>query len=173
MPKTKRSSAPHDVSAAELRARVEVVSRALDDVRALLADADPVRDPAGFAEREKKALAILDELPSVLPLGEPLSDAKRAELEEQLEDAPDDETMRKILELAVTVLDDPSTPADVRAELEEQDPRGALARLDHAAILQKAADEARALADEITARSEGAERPDPAFAPKPPKRTLS
>lgn len=167
----KRGPKSNDIPASELRARVEVVSRALDDVRKLLADVDPIADPAEFAEREKQVLAIFDELPQVLPLDEPLSDEERAELEEELEDAPDDETMRKILELAVKVLEDPSTPADVRAELEANDPREALAALDRVAILQKAVEDAQAVADEIEARSEGKKAASPfAFAtPHKPK----
>jgi hypothetical protein len=160
-----------ELPAAELRARVEVATRALDDVRTLMTGVDPLKEPAKFAEREKKALAIFDEIPDVLPLDEPLTDAERAELEAKLEDVPDDETMRQILELAVQILDDPQTPADVREQLAKQDPRKAIAALDRLALLRKVAEEAEAVAAEIEALSEGrdARAPDPAFSPKPKK----
>jgi len=110
----KRSRVPY----AELRARKEVAERALDDIRLLMADADPLGEPEEFAAREKKAMVLLEELTTLLPKEEPLEPEERARLEKELEDKPDNETLRKILLEMERFLDDPSFPEEMRAEVD-------------------------------------------------------
>ena len=71
---------------AVLRARKELAERTLDDIRNLMADADPIGAPADFAVREQKALALFSELNSLLPSAEPMSPEERARLERELAD---------------------------------------------------------------------------------------
>ena len=129
-------------------------------MRGLIEDADPIRDPRGFAERETKVLAVFDKLREILPQDEPeLSPAKRAELEVSLEDAPDPEEMRHMLNVALEIVNNPEIDPSVRAELASHNPRAALEALDRANILQAVADDARALADEIDAKRKGLPAP--------------
>jgi hypothetical protein len=135
---------------AELRARKELAERALDDIRNLMADADPIGAPADFAEREKKAMALFDELHSLLPMQEPLSDAERAKLERDLADKPDDATLRQILLEMERFLDDPAFPQEFRDQVDREQIREALASLDEVALLTPIARATAALAKELS-----------------------
>jgi hypothetical protein len=141
----KRTRIPY----AELRARKEVAERALDDVRLLMADADPLNAPEDFAVREKKAMSLLSEVASLLPTQEPLSPEERARLEKELEDKPDDDTLRAILLEMDRFLDDPAFPAEMRAEVDRTQIRDALASLDEVALLTPIARATEALANEL------------------------
>lgn len=135
---------------AELRARKELVERALDDIRNLMAEADPIRAPGDFAEREKKALALFDEIHSLLPAQEPLAPEERARLERDLADKPDDETLRKILLEMERFLDDPAFPEEFRDQVDREQIREALASLDEVALLTPIARATAALAAELS-----------------------
>ena len=135
---------------AELRARKELVERALDDIRNLMADADPIGAPADFAIREKKALALFDDLHSLLPSQEPLTPEERAKLERDLADKPDDETLRKILLEMERFIDDPAFPEEFRSQVDRESIRDALASLDEVALLQPIARATAALAQELS-----------------------
>jgi hypothetical protein len=135
---------------AELRARKELVERALDDIRNLMAEADPIGAPADFAEREAKALALFDEIHSLLPMEEPLAPEERARLERDLADKPDDETLRKILLEMERFLDDPAFPEEFRDQVDREQIREALASLDEVALLTPIARATAALAAELS-----------------------
>jgi hypothetical protein len=135
---------------AELRARKELVERALDDIRNLMADADPIGNPADFAIREKKALALFDDLHSLLPSQEPLTEAQREKLERDLADKPDNETLRQILLEMERLVDDPAFPEEFRAQVDREQIRDALASLDEVALLQPIARATAALANELS-----------------------
>jgi len=135
----------------ELRARAELAQRALADVATLMEDADPIGAPDDFAERERKAIALLEQDGSLLPQGEPLSDEERERLEEELADAPDEETMREIFRIAKTVMDDPSVPQDVKDELSRVGIGAAMATLDELDVLEPLARSADALAQKLSA----------------------
>jgi hypothetical protein len=141
----KRTRIPYD----ELRARKQLVERALDDIRNLMGDADPIGAPADFAEREKKAMALFDEIHSLLPSQEPLTPAERARLERELADKPDDETLRKILLEMERFLDDPAFPEEYRDQVDRAQIHDALAALDEVALLTPIARATAALADEL------------------------
>jgi hypothetical protein len=145
-PKPKRVRIPF----AELRARKQLAERALDDIRNLMADADPVGAPDDFKEREKKALALFDEITALLPTQEPLSPEERARLEEELADKPDNETLRKILLEMERFIDDPAFPEEYRAQVDREQIREALASLDEVALLQPIARATEALANELS-----------------------
>ncbi len=142
----KRARIPY----AELRARKELAERALDDIRNLMADADPIGAPEDFAERERKALALFDELNTLLPMHEPLSPEERARLERELADKPDDETLRKILLEMEKIVDDPAFPAELRSQIDRDQIRDALASLDEVALLSPIARATAALAAELS-----------------------
>jgi len=141
----KRTRIPY----AELRARKEVAERALDDVRLLMADADPLGAPEDFAAREKKAMALLSEVADLLPTQEPLAPEERARLEKELEDKPDDDTLRKLLLEMERFLDDPAFPEEMRAEVDRSQIHDALASLDEVALLTPIARATEALANEL------------------------
>jgi hypothetical protein len=141
----KRTRIPFD----ELRARKQLVERALDDIRNLMADADPIGAPADFAEREQKAMALFDEIHSLLPSQEPLAPEERERLERELADKPDDETLRKILLEMERFLDDPAFPEEYRDQVDRAQIRDALAALDEVALLTPIARATAALADEL------------------------
>jgi hypothetical protein len=126
---------PKRVPYAELHARKELVLRALDDVREILADADPVGDPTGFAVLEKKALAIFDDINSLVPPTKPLTPAQRARMQRELEDKPDDETLRAMLKEMEKLLDNPATPPEMKAVISREQIHDALAGLDEVALL--------------------------------------
>jgi hypothetical protein len=134
---------------AELRARKELAERALDDIRTLMADADPVGAPEDFAIREKKAIALFDEITSLLPSQEPLSDKERARLERELADKPDNETLRKILLEMERFIDDPAFPEDMRSQVDREQITDALRALDEVALLTPIARATEALANEL------------------------
>ena len=123
------------VPLAELRARKEVVLRALDDVRNLLSDVDPLGDPVGFHQREQQAMAIFDQISSLVPATKPLTDKQRAKLERDLADKPDDETLRAMLMEMERMLDDPSIPEELKAVISRDQIRDALTSLDEVALL--------------------------------------
>jgi hypothetical protein len=141
----KRVRIPFD----ELRARKQLAERALDDIRTLMADADPIGAPADFAVREKKAMALFDELNGLLPVHEPLSPEERARLERELADKPDNETLRKILLEMERFLDDPAFPAEMRDQIDREQIHEALASLDEVALLTPIARATEALANEL------------------------
>jgi hypothetical protein len=134
---------------AELRARKELAERTLDDIRALMLDADPVNAPADFAAREKKAMALFEDLNSLIPPHDPLSDEERARLEAEMADKPDDETLRKVLLEMEKIVSDPSMPDELREKISKDDIRDALAALDEVALLNPIAKATQALADEM------------------------
>jgi hypothetical protein len=152
-PRTKKRRLPY----AELRARKELVERALDDIRTLMADADPIGAPEDFAEREKKALALFEEINALVPAHEPLSNEERARLEADLADKPDNETLRKVLLEMEKFLDDPAVPPDVANEVSREKIRDALAALDEVALLDPISRATEALAKDLRAPK----RPDP------------
>jgi hypothetical protein len=135
---------------AELRARKELAERALDDIRNLMVEADPIDAPADFAIREKKALALFDEIHKLLPHGEPLSPEERARLERELADKPDDATLRQILLEMERFLDDPAFPEEFRGQVDREQIKDALASLDEVALLQPIARATAALAEELS-----------------------
>ncbi len=135
---------------AELRARKELAERAIDDIRNLMADADPIGAPDDFREREQKALALFSELHTLLPSAEPLSPEERARLEADLADKPDDETLRKILLEMERLVDDPSFPEEFRDQIDRSQIRDALAALDEVALLMPIARATAALAEELS-----------------------
>jgi len=141
----KKSRLPY----AELRARKELVERAIDDIRTLMADADPVGAPEDFAEREQKALALFEEINALVPPHEPLSNEERARLEAELADKPDNETLREVLLEMERFLDDPSVPADVANGDSREKIREALAALDEVALLVPISRATAALAEEL------------------------
>jgi len=156
-PRTKKAAAAKKgakkkvrVPFAELRARKELVERALEDIRNLMAEADPIGAPADFAEREKKALALFDEIHSLLPMQEELAPEERARLERDLADKPDDETLRKILLEMERFLDDPAFPEEFRDQVDREQIRDALASLDEVALLTPIARATAALAAELS-----------------------
>lgn len=134
---------------AVLRARKELAERTLDDIRNLMADADPIGAPADFAVREQKALALFSELNSLLPSAEPMSPEERARLERELADKPDDATLRQILLEMERFLDDPAFPEEFRDQVDREQIKDALASLDEVALLQPIARATAALADEL------------------------
>ena len=136
---------------AELRARKELAERAIEDVRILMADADPVGAPEDFAEREKKARALLDEVNSLVPMHEPLSDEERARLQEELADKPDNETLRAVLLEMEKLLDDPAIAIEVGKEVSREKIRDALRALDEVELLTPISRATQALADELRA----------------------
>jgi hypothetical protein len=136
---------------AELRARKELAQRAIDDIRVLLEDADPVADPVDFAEREKKALALFEEVNALLPLGPPLSDAERARLEEELADKPDNATLRQILLEFEKIADDPAIPEDIRKTISKDVINDALRSLDEVELLRPIEQATKALVAAIEA----------------------
>jgi hypothetical protein len=144
-PRPKRVRIPY----AELRARKELAERALDDIRNLMADADPVGAPEDFKERERKAIALFDEITNLLPAHEPLSPEERARLEADLADKPDNETLRKILLEMERFLDDPAFPEELRDQVDREQIKDALASLDEVALLQPIARATEALANEL------------------------
>ena len=146
-PKPKKKRIPF----AELSARKELAERALDDIRNLLADADPIGAPEDFAVREKKAMDLFDQMNSLIPATEPMSDEERERLERELADKPDDDTLRKILLELERLVDDPAIPADVRDKISRDDIRDALAALDEAQLLTPIARATEALAEELRA----------------------
>jgi hypothetical protein len=99
--------------------------------------------------REKKAMSLLSEVASLLPTQEPLSPEERARLEKELEDKPDDDTLRAILLEMDRFLDDPAFPAEMRAEVDRTQIRDALASLDEVALLTPIARATEALANEL------------------------
>jgi hypothetical protein len=141
----KRTRIPYD----ELRARKQLVERALDDIRNLMSDADPIGAPTDFAEREQKAIKLFDEIHSLLPSQEPLAPEERERLERELADKPDDETLRKILLEMERFLDDPAFPEEYRDQVDRSQIRDALAALDEVALLTPIARATAALADEL------------------------
>jgi hypothetical protein len=157
-PRTKRSIGAKKGAAkkrtrlpfAELRARKELVERALDDIRNLMAEADPIGAPADFAQREAKALALFDEIHTLLPMQEPLAPEERARMERDLADKPDDETLRKILLEMERFLDDPAFPEEFRDQVDREQIREALASLDEVALLTPIARATAALAAELS-----------------------
>jgi hypothetical protein len=156
-PRTKRSTGAKKrakkqtrLPFAELRARKELVERALDDIRNLMAEADPIGAPADFKEREAKALGLFDEIHSLLPMQEPLEPEERARMERELEDKPDDETLRKILLEMERFLDDPAFPEEFRDQVDREQIREALASLDEVALLTPVARATAALAAELS-----------------------
>jgi hypothetical protein len=144
-PPKKRPRVPY----AELRARKELAERALDDIRTLMADADPIGAPEDFAVREKKAIALFDEITSLLPTQEPLSAKERARLERELADKPDNETLRKILLEMERFIDDPAFPEDMRSQVDREQITDALRALDEVALLTPIARATEALANEL------------------------
>ncbi len=146
-PKPKRKRLPF----AEMRARKELAERALDDIRNLLAEADPVGAPEDFARREKKAIELFDQMNALLPPIEPITDEERERMERELGDRPDDDTLRKVLLEMEKIIDDPAIPADVRDKISREDIRDALAALDEAQLLRPIARATEALADELRA----------------------
>jgi hypothetical protein len=140
---------PPRIPFAELRARKQLAERALDDIRLLMADADPLGAPADFAIREKKALALFEELNALLPTQEPLSAEERARLERELADKPDNETLRKILLEMERFLDDPAFPAEMRDQVDREQIHDALRSLDEVALLTPIARATEALANEL------------------------
>ncbi len=134
---------------AELRARKELAERAIDDIRTLRADAVPVGAPEDFAEREKKALALLEELSSLIPMQEPLSDEERARLEEELADKPDNETLRAVLLEMEKLIDDPAITADFDRDDSREKIREALGALDEVELLSPISRATEALAAEM------------------------
>jgi len=134
---------------AELRARKELAERAIDDIRTLMADADPLGAPEDFAERERKALALLEELSALVPAHDPLSDEERARLEEELADKPDNETLRSVLLEMEKLLDDPAITADFDREDSREKIRDALSALDEVALLTPISRATEALAEEM------------------------
>jgi hypothetical protein len=136
---------------AEMKARSDLAMRALDDVRAMLEDADPVGDPEGFKAMEAKALAIFAQMNSLLPETKPLSDEERARMEEQLADKPDDDTLRELLHEMERMADDPTLPDELRQAVDKVMIRDALASLDEVALLQPIAQAAMALSEEMLA----------------------
>jgi hypothetical protein len=144
---TKKKRLPY----AELRARKELAERAIDDIRTLMADADPLGAPADFAVRERKALALFDEVNSLIPAHDPLSDEERARLQAELADKPDNETLREVLLEMEKLLDDPAISADLKKELSRDKIRDALAALDEVALLDPISRATAALAEEMRA----------------------
>jgi hypothetical protein len=134
---------------AELRARQQLASRALDDARALLMGTAPDASPEERADREQKAIAIFEELTDLLPLRPALTDEERARMEKELEDKPDDETLRAVLREMEKMLDDPSLPEDLRAQIPKEQIHEALAALDEVALLAPIAAQVHALAEEL------------------------
>ena len=134
---------------AELRARKEVAERTLDDIRTLMADADPLGAPEDFAVREKKAMALFDELSTLLPAHKPLSEKERAQLERDLADKPDNETLRKILLEMERFIDDPAFPDEMRSQVDRSQIEDALRSLDEVALLTPIARATEALANEL------------------------
>jgi hypothetical protein len=114
-----------------------------------MADADPLGEPEEFAAREKKAMVLLEELTTLLPKEEPLEPEERARLEKELEDKPDNETLRKILLEMERFLDDPSFPEEMRAEVDRTQIHEALASLDEVALFTPIARATEALANEL------------------------
>jgi hypothetical protein len=135
----------------ELRARRELAQRAIDDIRGLLEDADPIGDPADFAAREERALVLFEEVNALLPMSEPLSDAERERLERELADKPDDETLRKILLEMEKIADNPAIPAEVRAQISKDEIREALRSLDEVMLLKPIQRATKALVEAIEA----------------------
>ncbi len=142
---------PKRVPFAELRARKELVLRALDDVREILADADPIGDPTGFAVLEKKALAIFDDINSLVPPTKPLTPAQRARMKREMEDKPDDETLRAMLMEMEKMLDDPQIPAEMKAVISREQIHDALAGLDEVALLAPVVSKIQLLVDGLHA----------------------
>jgi hypothetical protein len=134
---------------AELQARKQLAERALDDIRLLMADADPIGDPDDFAVRERKAMALFDELNALLPMREPLSDEERERLERELADKPDNDTLRKILLEMARLIDDPTFPAEMRAQVDRSQIEDALRALDEVALLQPIAKQIESLAADL------------------------
>ena len=114
-----------------------------------MADADPLGAPEDFAIREKKAMALFDELSSLLPAHEPLSDKERARLERELADKPDNETLRKILLEMERFIDDPAFPEEMRSQVDRSQIQDALRSLDEVALLTPIARATEALANEL------------------------
>src|ERR1700722_17845512 len=131
---------------AELRARKQLAERALDDIRTLMADADPIGAPEDYAVREKKAIALFDEITSLLPTQEPLSPKERARLERELADKPDNETLKKILLEMERFIDDPAFPEEMRSQIDREQIHDALRALDEVALLTPIARATEALA---------------------------
>ena len=138
---------PKRVPFAELQARKELVLRALDDVREILADADPVGDPKGFVVLEKRALAIFDEINSLVPPMKPLTPAAREKLKRELADKPDDETLRAMLMEMEKMLDDPKIPAEMKAVISRDQIHEALRGLDEVALLAPVVSKIQSLVD--------------------------
>jgi hypothetical protein len=134
---------------AELRARKELAERAIDDIRTLMADADPLGAPEDFAEREKKALRLLEDLNSLIPMQEPLTDEERARLEEELADKPDNETLRSVLLEMEKLIDDPAITADFDRDESREKIREALGALDEVELLSPISRATEALAAEM------------------------
>jgi hypothetical protein len=134
---------------AELQARKQLAERTLDDIRLLMADADPLGAPEDFAVREKKALALFEELNNLLPTREPLSPEERDRLERELADKPDNETLRRILLEMERFLDDPAFPEEMRDQVDREQIHEALRSLDEVALLQPIARAIESLANEL------------------------
>lgn len=157
-PPTRARAKKKRIPFAELRARKELAQRAIDDIRTLLEDADPIGAPEDFAAREKKAMELFDEVNALLPMGEPLTDEERERLERSLADKPDDETLRKVLLEFERMADDPLIPEEVRSKISKDEIREALTSLDEVALLRPIEAATRALAEEIQAPRK---KPDP------------
>jgi hypothetical protein len=150
--KTAAKKAPRPrVPFAELRARKELAERALDDIRTLMADADPLGAPEDYAVREKKAIALFDEITSLLPTQEPLTPKERARLERELADKPDNETLKKILLEMERFIDDPAFPEEMRSQIDREQIHDALRALDEVALLTPIARATEALANQLRA----------------------
>lgn len=135
---------------AELRARKELAERALDDIRNLMAEADPIGNPADFAEREQKALALFEQLHTLLPTAEPLTAKQRAKLEREAAERPDSETLRAVLLEMEKMVDDPAFPPEFREQIDREQIREALVSLDEAELLMPIARATAALAAELS-----------------------
>jgi hypothetical protein len=140
---------PARIPFAELKARKELVLRAIDDVRVILEEADPIGAPEDFAKREKQAFAIFDEINSLVPPMKPLTPKQRARMEKELEDKPDDETLRAMLLEMEKMLDDPKIPPEMKAVISREQIHDALASLDEVTLLAPIVSKIQSLVEDL------------------------